>query len=460
MNPYKILGVSSTASFDEIKKAYREKAAKHHPDHGGDQWAFEQITQAFEFLKQQSKENAGAHSRTPEKSEPSGTTKTNDKTAHRKTPPTDSGPTQSGKNSSVPIQQVKIRPKKTTLKSSRKKSSAWTTVIGTLLGLVSALIVGWFFLNYLDQIQVSQIAKNSETAGNSSDSSKSTRLDSTQSSRDKMPTNKQQPDGEKRQSPRPRELPPRSMNNQVPKTMAPKTPATVPEPRPIPELEDERKRKSEELKKESFEIEQNKANNSEEFPPGLVGDGDADVKDDDNLEEADEQDDIQVIMNYLGFLDQLHLDTDGKNNVQIADEIKEIRRSAEKELPKKTLRLRFPVSNVSESSQDGIYIISFDVNQGKQLSSESFVGSFNVIHHKLSAAEAKRIDSSWQVELRGKLSIEEFLSGYSLKSYYPRAGSGYWIAVGNERHISGTRGITPGYLVLIDNPQVKLVRPK
>ena len=32
MNPYQILGISPSASDDEVKKAYREKSRKYHPD--------------------------------------------------------------------------------------------------------------------------------------------------------------------------------------------------------------------------------------------------------------------------------------------------------------------------------------------------------------------------------------------------------------------------------------------
>lgn len=33
---YDVLGVAKDASFDEIKKAFRKKALKEHPDKGGD----------------------------------------------------------------------------------------------------------------------------------------------------------------------------------------------------------------------------------------------------------------------------------------------------------------------------------------------------------------------------------------------------------------------------------------
>lgn len=49
-NYYNILGVSETASTDEIKKAYRSLAMKHHPDRGGDQTKFKDISAAYDTL--------------------------------------------------------------------------------------------------------------------------------------------------------------------------------------------------------------------------------------------------------------------------------------------------------------------------------------------------------------------------------------------------------------------------
>ncbi len=50
MDPYKILGIDSNASIEEIRRAYRDKAKKYHPDRGGDAWAFQQVQQAYEML--------------------------------------------------------------------------------------------------------------------------------------------------------------------------------------------------------------------------------------------------------------------------------------------------------------------------------------------------------------------------------------------------------------------------
>jgi len=47
---YQTLGVSENANPDEIKKAYRSLANKHHPDKGGDQAKFKNISVAYENL--------------------------------------------------------------------------------------------------------------------------------------------------------------------------------------------------------------------------------------------------------------------------------------------------------------------------------------------------------------------------------------------------------------------------
>ena len=50
MSYYDTLGVSKTASQDEIKKAYRKLASKHHPDKGGDTKTFQEIQTAYDVL--------------------------------------------------------------------------------------------------------------------------------------------------------------------------------------------------------------------------------------------------------------------------------------------------------------------------------------------------------------------------------------------------------------------------
>ena len=52
-NPYNILGVSPTASTEEIKKAYRSLAMRHHPDrntHSSAETRFNAIKAAYELL--------------------------------------------------------------------------------------------------------------------------------------------------------------------------------------------------------------------------------------------------------------------------------------------------------------------------------------------------------------------------------------------------------------------------
>lgn len=49
-NYYDILGVDKKATKDDIKKAFRKLAQKHHPDKGGDENTFKEITEAYSVL--------------------------------------------------------------------------------------------------------------------------------------------------------------------------------------------------------------------------------------------------------------------------------------------------------------------------------------------------------------------------------------------------------------------------
>lgn len=49
-NYYQTLGVDRNATQDDIKRAYRKMAAKHHPDKGGDTAKFQQIEEAYRIL--------------------------------------------------------------------------------------------------------------------------------------------------------------------------------------------------------------------------------------------------------------------------------------------------------------------------------------------------------------------------------------------------------------------------
>lgn len=55
MDHYQTLGVAKTATADEIKKAYRKLASKHHPDKGGDTAKFQEIQTAYDILSDDNK---------------------------------------------------------------------------------------------------------------------------------------------------------------------------------------------------------------------------------------------------------------------------------------------------------------------------------------------------------------------------------------------------------------------
>jgi len=58
MNPYEVLGVSKTATAEEIKRQYRKLASQNHPDKGGDTARFQQIQSAYDVLSDPEKKHA------------------------------------------------------------------------------------------------------------------------------------------------------------------------------------------------------------------------------------------------------------------------------------------------------------------------------------------------------------------------------------------------------------------
>lgn len=90
IDPHKILAVRPGVSLDQLQKAYRRAAAKHHPDAGGDVWAFQQVQQAYETLLKQTQQKTASHysSATPANAQPSasGASKSNASSADSKEP--------------------------------------------------------------------------------------------------------------------------------------------------------------------------------------------------------------------------------------------------------------------------------------------------------------------------------------------------------------------------------------
>src|SRR5579864_1530452 len=50
MDYYELLGISKSASQDEIKKAFHKLAHQYHPDKGGDEKKFKEVNEAYQVL--------------------------------------------------------------------------------------------------------------------------------------------------------------------------------------------------------------------------------------------------------------------------------------------------------------------------------------------------------------------------------------------------------------------------
>ncbi len=52
LDPLDVLGLPKGHSAEELREAYRKKSKKHHPDGGGDEWAFRVVARAHEIATQ------------------------------------------------------------------------------------------------------------------------------------------------------------------------------------------------------------------------------------------------------------------------------------------------------------------------------------------------------------------------------------------------------------------------
>lgn len=71
IDPSQVLGVRPGATLEEIRDAYRTKVKRHHPDQGGEDWAFKVLVQAYEMLSTSRVMRAAAQPEPPRRSRPS-----------------------------------------------------------------------------------------------------------------------------------------------------------------------------------------------------------------------------------------------------------------------------------------------------------------------------------------------------------------------------------------------------
>jgi DnaJ domain len=146
-DPYKILGLEQTATLDDIRQAYRIKAAKYHPDQGGGAWVYQQVTDAYAALL---KKHGGEETKPPpppDANVPIPVIRT------RANPPPSAKPASAaieinagGAKSSSASAIPKVRG--STHRPSRGKGLG-VPLVGTMLGGICAIVASYFIVETL-----------------------------------------------------------------------------------------------------------------------------------------------------------------------------------------------------------------------------------------------------------------------------------------------------------------------
>jgi len=155
------------------KKAYRSKAQKYHPDHGGDAWAFEQVNEAYRQLKNP----AGAASNSTKRS---GGTKSEVKKAANKKPKrhrppfSGMGPKPEPKKKAAQITPPELKRSVPDIdaggrfsfdaaggrsfspRRGKKKNSILPTLIGSLFGGVCAIACAAWILSIINPVALEE----------------------------------------------------------------------------------------------------------------------------------------------------------------------------------------------------------------------------------------------------------------------------------------------------------------
>jgi hypothetical protein len=108
LDPRTVLGVGPGASLEEIREAYRAKSKKHHPDVGGDEWAFRMVARAYEVLKTTAEAPASATAR-PWEGRGAGRDDAAERASAAATEAVEPGPEEAGEPQGAGVDPARIR---------------------------------------------------------------------------------------------------------------------------------------------------------------------------------------------------------------------------------------------------------------------------------------------------------------------------------------------------------------